>query len=61
MYIAVIYTTNIRDLLPLEDDDFGLRILLLPLTLAMWIIFIVPTFIGILNRKKAILRGSAGI
>ena len=61
MYIAVIYTTNIRDLLPLEDDNFGLGILLLPLALAMWIIFIVSTFIGILNRKKTILRGSAGI
>ena len=51
MYIAVGYTINIRNLLPLEDDNYGLGILLLPLTLAMWIIFIVSTFIGILNRK----------
>ena len=52
MYIAVIYTTNIRDLLPLEDDNFGLGVLLLPLAFAMWIIFIFSTFIGILNKKQ---------
>lgn len=52
MYIAIIYTTDIREFLPLEDDKFGLGILLLPLTLVMWIIFIVSTFSGVLNRKK---------
>ncbi|MFJ5625511.1 hypothetical protein ACIQD3_23090 [Peribacillus loiseleuriae] len=61
MYILVIYTTNIRNYFPLDDDNFGVGIMMLPLTFIMWIIFIVSTIMGIQIRKKAFLRDSSSI
>ncbi|MEH7336887.1 hypothetical protein V7161_30215 [Neobacillus drentensis] len=59
MYILIIYKTNLRTYFPLEDDNFGVGIMMLPLIVIMCIIFIVTTFMGTHIRKKAILRGSS--
>ncbi|WP_248737193.1 hypothetical protein, partial [Neobacillus rhizosphaerae] len=48
-----LYILNIRNYFPMEDDDYGVGIILLPLTLIMWIVFVVSTFIGIQLKKKA--------
>ncbi|KAA0548489.1 hypothetical protein FZW96_07915 [Bacillus sp. BGMRC 2118] len=53
LYIVVLYSTKIRVLLPMEEENFGLGILLIPITIIMWILFLVATFIGIANRKYA--------
>ena len=54
MYIFIaIYMLNIRNYLPLDEDNYGVGIIILPLTLVMWIVFIVSTFIGIQSKKKA--------
>jgi hypothetical protein len=58
MYISIIYKTNLRTYFPMEDDNFGVGIIMLPLTILMWIIFIVITFTGTHIRKKAILKSS---
>jgi hypothetical protein len=54
LYIVGIYTLPIRTYLPMEDDNYGIGMLLLPLTLIMWIIFLVATLMGIQVRKKTI-------
>jgi hypothetical protein len=59
MYILIINRTNLRTYFPLEDDNFGVGIIILPLTVIMWIIFIVSTFMGTHIRKKEILSGSS--
>jgi hypothetical protein len=59
MYILIIYNTNLRTYFPLEDDNFGVGLIMLPLTVIMWIIFIVTTFFGTYIRKKAIHRNSS--
>lgn len=52
LYLFIIYNSNLRDYFPLEDDNYGVGMMLLPLTIIMWIIFIVSTFLGIQGRKK---------
>jgi hypothetical protein len=52
LYIFVIYTFNIRKYFPLEEDNFGVGMLILPLTIIMWLIFIGSTFLGIMFKKK---------
>jgi hypothetical protein len=52
LYIIVIYNTNIRNFFPLEEDDFGVAIMMLPITLIMWVVFISSTLTGIHIRKK---------
>jgi hypothetical protein len=59
LYILIIYRTNLRTYFPLEDDNFGVGIIILPLTVIMWIIFLASTFMGTHIRKKAILSGSS--
>ena len=54
LYIVGIYTLPIRKYLPLEDDNYGVGMMILPLTFIMWIIFIVATLMGIQVRKKTI-------
>ncbi|KMY50184.1 hypothetical protein [Peribacillus loiseleuriae] len=59
MYILVIYTTNIRNYFPLDDDNFGVGIMMLPSTFLMWIAFIVSIIMDIHIRKMAFLRDPA--
>ena len=50
MYILLMYT------LPLPargDDDFGLGFIMLPLSLLLWIVFLVFTITGIKDDKKS--------
>ncbi|MEO2074217.1 MAG: hypothetical protein ABGX20_02380 [Bacillus sp. (in: firmicutes)] len=53
LYLIAIYTTPIRTFFPMEDDNYGVGMMILPLTVIMWIIFIVCTFTGIKVRKKS--------
>jgi hypothetical protein len=59
LYIFIIYNTSLRTYFPLEDDNFGVGIIMLTLTVIMWIIFILTTFFGTYIRKKAIHRNSS--
>jgi hypothetical protein len=52
LYILGIYTFNIRKYFPLEEDNFGVGMMILPLTIIMWLIFIGSTFLGIMFKKK---------
>lgn len=54
MYLFLgLYILNIRKHFPWEDDNFGLGVILLPLTFVMWVIFFASTFVGIDANQEA--------